>query len=74
MADLMRTGHISCKICAQFSQDQQCKVWVENCTFAQNQVEIKLWSMDKEGMFNIEGFINHFRENKIGKSFLLLML
>ena len=61
------------KICAQYSQDQPCKVREENCTFAHNQAEIKLWSMDKEGIFNIEGFINHCRENKIGKSYFCML-
>ena len=55
------------KICAQFSQDQPCKVGEEKCTFAHNQAEAKLWSLDREGQFNIEDFINKCRMSKIGK-------
>lgn len=55
------------KLCQQFTQNKPCKVGEEKCTFAHHQAEINLWSMDRDGSFNVENFVTLCRTYKICK-------
>ncbi|KAL3877847.1 hypothetical protein ACJMK2_035491 [Sinanodonta woodiana] len=62
------------KICQQFSQGFPCKVGEEKCTFPHHQPELKLWTMDRMGEFNINRFIKICKDNEIETSDILRSL
>ncbi|KAK3594867.1 hypothetical protein CHS0354_005940 [Potamilus streckersoni] len=62
------------KICQQFSQGFPCKVGEEKCTFPHHQPELKLWTMDRNGEFNIYRFIKICKDNEVDTSDILRSL
>ncbi len=55
------------KICQQFQTGQPCRVGEERCTFPHHQSEIRLWTMDRDGMFSIQDFIEHLKKIGVGE-------
>lgn len=55
------------KICQHFSMGHPCKVGEERCTFPHNKAEMDVWSMDRDGDFNVTSFVKKLQDLKIGK-------
>ncbi|KAK3091336.1 hypothetical protein FSP39_019040 [Pinctada imbricata] len=62
------------KLCVHFVQGHPCKVGEERCTFAHNNAELELWSMDREGLFDISRFISLLRQYDADNNEKLLAL
>lgn len=55
------------KMCAHFQNNQPCRIGEAKCTFIHNPVEERLWNLDRERVFSIEGFINDAKRQGICK-------
>ncbi|XP_052765877.1 helicase with zinc finger domain 2-like isoform X2 [Mya arenaria] len=59
-------GHIGkYKVCKEFNNNKPCKVSEEKCTFPHTQAELQVWSLDREGRFCVNTFLEQCRANKI---------
>jgi hypothetical protein len=48
------------RICREFEAGIQCKQWP--CTFAHYPEEAHLWTLDREGQFNLEQFVPEMQQ------------
>ena len=60
-------------LCRSVTMNSQiyCKYGEENCSFAHNEVEKFLWTLEKDGMFNILEFIMQNRKQSSSRGFSL---
>lgn len=54
------------KVCQQFTNSEPCKIGTK-CTFPHGQAELRLWTLEKDGHFDIQQFIAKLNQLKIGK-------
>ena len=63
-------NYLLCK-CITFKNPMFCKYGEERCSFAHNDVEQRLWTLEKDGQFNVTEFIMQNRKNVNLKGFSL---
>ncbi|CAG5132928.1 unnamed protein product, partial [Candidula unifasciata] len=56
------------KMCTHFQSNLPCRLGEANCSFAHNHTEVSLWNLDRDRVFNIQGFINDAKRQGITSS------
>lgn len=53
-------------MCQQFANALPCKIGEMRCTFPHNNIEMKVWYMERDGEFSVTKFIEDLCNNEIG--------
>ncbi|XP_025107228.1 helicase with zinc finger domain 2-like isoform X5 [Pomacea canaliculata] len=56
------------KMCQQFANALPCKIGEMRCTFPHNNIEMKVWYMERDGEFSVTKFIEDLCNNEIDTS------